>query len=152
MRLFVREHLRKIAHVDPLSALRTLITGKPPYCWPRHEGSIEKAKRVAGDRRVRSSRQPLPICFQTSFSGKHKNTKYLILWSERRDLNSGPPVPQTGALTGLRYAPMPKRPGVSRVSRDLMQARGGPWANVARDWAVLQISHSSGDRSLMAGG
>src|SRR5262245_4393763 len=26
-------------------------------------------------------------------------------WSERRDLNPGPPVPQTGALTGLRYAP-----------------------------------------------
>src|SRR4051794_15358012 len=29
-------------------------------------------------------------------------------WSERRDLNSGPPVPQTGALTGLRYAPPPR--------------------------------------------
>src|ERR1700689_1317104 len=29
----------------------------------------------------------------------------LFEWSERRDLNSGPPVPQTGALTGLRYAP-----------------------------------------------
>jgi hypothetical protein len=29
-------------------------------------------------------------------------------WSERRDLNSGPPVPQTGALTGLRYAPTDK--------------------------------------------
>ena len=28
-----------------------------------------------------------------------------VVWSERRDLNSGPPVPQTGALTGLRYAP-----------------------------------------------
>jgi hypothetical protein len=28
-----------------------------------------------------------------------------LWWSERRDLNSGPPVPQTGALTGLRYAP-----------------------------------------------
>jgi hypothetical protein len=28
-----------------------------------------------------------------------------LKWSERRDLNSGPPVPQTGALTGLRYAP-----------------------------------------------
>jgi hypothetical protein len=28
-----------------------------------------------------------------------------VRWSERRDLNSGPPVPQTGALTGLRYAP-----------------------------------------------
>ncbi len=27
------------------------------------------------------------------------------IWSERRDSNSGPPVPQTGALTGLRYAP-----------------------------------------------
>src|SRR6476646_2749404 len=26
-------------------------------------------------------------------------------WSERRDLNSRPPVPQTGALTELRYAP-----------------------------------------------
>ena len=26
-------------------------------------------------------------------------------WSERRDSNSRPPVPQTGALTGLRYAP-----------------------------------------------
>ena len=30
---------------------------------------------------------------------------YGASWSERRDLNSGPPVPQTGALTGLRYAP-----------------------------------------------
>src|ERR1700729_3419763 len=29
----------------------------------------------------------------------------IFCWSERRDLNSGPPVPQTGALTGLRYAP-----------------------------------------------
>jgi hypothetical protein len=28
-----------------------------------------------------------------------------VCWSERRDLNPGPPVPQTGALTGLRYAP-----------------------------------------------
>ena len=31
--------------------------------------------------------------------------KSMACWSERRDLNSGPPVPQTGALTGLRYAP-----------------------------------------------
>ena len=28
-------------------------------------------------------------------------------WSEREDLNLRPPVPQTGALTGLRYAPFP---------------------------------------------
>ena len=33
-------------------------------------------------------------------------------WSERRDLNSGPPVPQTGALTGLRYAPNGRTIGV----------------------------------------
>src|SRR5687767_10360355 len=31
-----------------------------------------------------------------------------VRWSERGDLNSRPPVPQTGALTGLRYAP-PRR-------------------------------------------
>ena len=29
----------------------------------------------------------------------------LVNWSERGDLNSRPPVPQTGALTELRYAP-----------------------------------------------
>src|SRR4029079_7822744 len=29
----------------------------------------------------------------------------VIYWSERGDLNSRPPVPQTGALTRLRYAP-----------------------------------------------
>ena len=28
-------------------------------------------------------------------------------WSERRDLNPRPPVPQTGALTRLRHAPIP---------------------------------------------
>jgi hypothetical protein len=30
-----------------------------------------------------------------------------VEWSERQDLNLRPPVPQTGALTGLRYAPKP---------------------------------------------
>src|SRR3954452_3840158 len=30
-----------------------------------------------------------------------------LKWSERRDLNSRPPVPQTGALTRLRHAPIP---------------------------------------------
>ena len=33
--------------------------------------------------------------------------KSLENWSERGDLNSRPPVPQTGALTELRYAPKP---------------------------------------------
>jgi hypothetical protein len=44
----------------------------------------------------------------------------LILWSERRDLNPGPPVPQTGALTGLRYAPLPY-PRTSTLMRPGMQ-------------------------------
>jgi hypothetical protein len=30
----------------------------------------------------------------------------LLLWSGRLDLNQRPPVPQTGALTRLRHAPM----------------------------------------------
>jgi hypothetical protein len=35
---------------------------------------------------------------------------YLLggFWSGRRDLNPRPPVPQTGALTGLRHAPTDK--------------------------------------------
>src|ERR1700731_3465053 len=37
----------------------------------------------------------------------------LAYWSERRDLNSRPPVPQTGALTRLRHAPC--------------RCRGGSW-------------------------
>ena len=37
-------------------------------------------------------------------------------WSERRDLNSRPPVPQTGALTGLRYAPF-QAVTISRAQR-----------------------------------
>ena len=43
-------------------------------------------------------------------------------WSERRDLNSGPPVPQTGALTGLRYAPF--RPCASSPDAGQLQASG----------------------------
>ena len=54
----------------------------------------------------------LPYCFHGTTAWKHEEREHgkvsLIsgaCWSERRDLNSGPPVPQTGALTGLRYAP-----------------------------------------------
>lgn len=36
---------------------------------------------------------------------KERLDRQWLEWSERRDLNSRPPVPQTGALTGLRYAP-----------------------------------------------
>ena len=45
--------------------------------------------------------------------------KSLISWSERRDLNSGPPVPQTGALTGLRHAPPPYQRTSTLMSRGL---------------------------------
>jgi hypothetical protein len=51
----------------------------------------------------------LPIPYPAAISGKNPKSKSArsawFYWSERRDLNSGPPVPQTGALTGLRYAP-----------------------------------------------
>src|SRR4029079_9939043 len=48
-------------------------------------------------------------------------------WSERRDSNSRPPVPQTGALTGLRYAPTRQRvrcglPGCKWRAADLGQS------------------------------
>src|SRR3954465_9587683 len=42
------------------------------------------------------------------WSGKIAFAQWLA-WSERRDSNSRPPVPQTGALTGLRYAPTRQR-------------------------------------------
>ena len=50
-----------------------------------------------GDFRFKKKRVCLPV--------RKIPMKQEVIWSERRDLNSGPPVPQTGALTGLRYAP-----------------------------------------------
>jgi hypothetical protein len=48
-----------------------------------------------------------------------------LYWSERRDLNSRPPVPQTGALTGLRYAPPngPAKLGLGWASGPFIYAR-----------------------------
>jgi hypothetical protein len=46
------------------------------------------------------------VCLPRPLSGPSSRLQILAkCWSERRDLNPGPPVPQTGALTGLRYAP-----------------------------------------------
>jgi hypothetical protein len=42
-------------------------------------------------------------------------------WSERRDLNPRPPVPQTGALTRLRHAPMPENKVEKPRGRGLCQ-------------------------------
>ena len=44
-------------------------------------------------------------------------------WSERRDSNSGPPVPQTGALTGLRYAPPKPAARTNTLARLVAQGR-----------------------------
>src|SRR5262249_34129411 len=44
--------------------------------------------------------------------------KQRICWSERRDLNSRPPVPQTGALTRLRHAPDLSRGGAPPRAAD----------------------------------
>ena len=53
-------------------------------------------------------------------------------WSERRDLNSGPPVPQTGALTGLRYAPnIGPHYSERRLKPQHAPARGGRSENFA---------------------
>src|SRR5262245_22172980 len=46
--------------------------------------------------------QPAPEFVRPDPLERAKSWKY---WSERGDLNSRPPVPQTGALTRLRYAP-----------------------------------------------
>ena len=54
-------------------------------------------------------------CSSVSFCAAEHETRYgaaqatsisgELYWSGRRDLNPRPPVPQTGALTGLRHAP-----------------------------------------------
>jgi hypothetical protein len=63
------------------------------------------SRQESGDCRVISAGQ-LPEFWPCSgHCGSAERRENPILWSERRDLNSGPPVPQTGALTGLRYAP-----------------------------------------------
>ena len=44
-----------------------------------------------------------------------------IKWSERRDSNPRPLVPQTSALTGLRYAPTAERLCFIREKQIAMQ-------------------------------
>jgi hypothetical protein len=53
-------------------------------------------------------------------------------WSERGDLNSRPPVPQTGALTRLRYAPI-------RGSFAPARARGQPgWHKPRKEGDLIE--------------
>src|SRR6266540_4159355 len=56
----------------------------------------------------------------------------MLYWSERRDLNSGPPVPQTGALTGLRYAPKATDySGRSDPAQPIGRRSAAPWLSRA---------------------
>ena len=82
---------------------------------------------------------PVAIGLQFSICAK-KN------WSERGDLNSRPPVPQTGALTELRYAPKP----IIRAGLDIhgqavetSHHRPGEVYSLARVSTRLQAASSS---------
>src|SRR6266851_5782732 len=72
--------------------------------------------------------------------GRKSGLNLLFCWSERRDLNPGPPVPQTGALTGLRYAP--PRKITSTPPRRNAQGRGWlglrPRVSVTRGTAAAE--------------
>ena len=75
---------------------------REPTLSASHSGrASERGRREQAARRTRRAYLLSPharCCAVGCRAGRSK-------WSERRDLNSGPPVPQTGALTGLRYAP-----------------------------------------------
>jgi hypothetical protein len=65
-------------------------------------------------------------------------------WSERRDLNPGPPVPQTGELTGLRYAPPSRDPMLYAGRRCRARAKRlrsfGILAEAARDKTADELA------------
>lgn len=66
------------------------------------------------------------------------------IWSGRRDLNSRPPVPKTGALTKLRYAPTPAiHYTIAAVSR---QAN-----SLARNFAPMVTKHLAGPEVALTG-
>ena len=99
---------------------RAPTTRRPGACWRWKTGANCKwrwtnsspagASSTARWRRVEPAQNRV-LRFSRRFACAHKACSTVSdkkkFWSERRDLNSGPPVPQTGALTGLRYAPKP---------------------------------------------
>src|ERR1700679_1946317 len=56
-------------------------------------------------RQRRNFADPTTVLFALDFDPHLQLHIELRTWSERRDLNPRPPVPQTGALTRLRHAP-----------------------------------------------
>ena len=70
-----------------------------------------RAVAVKGGRRHHSKMYPgCLLALSRGTLGRKFSAKSLISLVGARDLNSGPPVPQTGALTGLRYAPTWREP------------------------------------------
>ena len=78
-------------------------------------------------------------------------------WSERGDLNSRPPVPQTGALTRLRYAPDRRccAPAAARGQLAGSEARLGAnsrsSATLCGDWPISLALHPIGQNLFDAG-
>lgn len=71
--------------------------------WIAHSAEADRTGRQVSPDRGRQNAKSAVRRFRASifFSG--------IEWSEREDLNLRPLVPQTSALTGLRYAPTWRR-------------------------------------------
>src|SRR5262245_66670642 len=84
-----------------------------------HARLLVEMRPSAAAKRDDRRRRPMIIGYETP-----RRTIRLAFgcWSERRDLNSRPPVPQTGALTGLRYAP-PKRVRAKLYAGGIARAR-----------------------------
>src|SRR5262249_1225435 len=79
---------------------RNLLSDEEEESWFR--GAHNRKARHSP---IRNNFPKCPVCPRV-YPGLFLPSEFLAkCWSERRDLNSGPPVPQTGALTGLRYAP-----------------------------------------------
>ena len=99
---------RTLADFDPLAAscgcheLRTVRDACNRRPWqPMTASAFEHcAASTPGD-----TPQAMNIALGGGSRASRQTGRPACNWSERRDLNSGPPVPQTGALTGLRYAP-----------------------------------------------
>jgi hypothetical protein len=63
--------------------------------------------RVIWPETARACNQPTTITNDQAQMTRTKDQGSLAIWSEWRDSNPRPLVPQTSALTGLRYTPIP---------------------------------------------
>jgi hypothetical protein len=131
------DRLRERAVGEVLSPLANqLISGVAATA--RDECGCSLQRRAGEVRRAKlRSRTSIAEKKRTSIAGKK--------WSERRDSNSRPPVPQTGALTGLRYAPPWSGERTNTLAGSFPQGRGiqaGFDADCSRDSAVAGAAMS----------